>query len=127
MLNESLSKDEFERHKNALVSIKLQKDKALNDEVSRHWENAWNERYDFLIKEKEVKALLELDAGSFRKFFGQYLKPGAQMRRLSIHIFPAKTMAQGSISQGRDCNVITDMKAWKSTQEVYQPAAARCV
>lgn len=34
-LEESLGKDEFERHRSSLVSIKLQKDKALNDEVSR--------------------------------------------------------------------------------------------
>ena len=40
-----MTEEAFEKHKTALVAIKLQKDKTLYDESDRHWETIQSERY----------------------------------------------------------------------------------
>lgn len=93
----------------------------------RHWENLWNERYDFITKEKEIKALLGLDAGSVRDFFVKYLRHEASMRRLSIHIRPHKASSHSQLQEnaprGLKHKIIDDIQTWKSSQETYQPPA----
>ena len=127
-LSESLSSEEFEKHRASLASIKLQKDKALHEEVSRHWEDVWNERYDFLTRELELKALLEIDAGSVKDFFLNHMRSGSP-RRISIHICPSKSAATvGTVARTLSAakhEEINDLQAWKSAQEVHPLPSAQ--
>ena len=41
---EGQAEDEFEQHREALISAKRQKDHSLEDQASRHWEQVRNRR-----------------------------------------------------------------------------------
>ncbi len=43
-----LAPEELERHREALVAAKLEKDRSLADEASRHWEQIVSRRYEYL-------------------------------------------------------------------------------
>lgn len=40
----SLAPEEFERHREALIAAKLQKDRSMQDAADRHWEQISNRR-----------------------------------------------------------------------------------
>ncbi|KAK9820983.1 hypothetical protein WJX81_000873 [Elliptochloris bilobata] len=56
----ALEPDALERHRAALIAAKLQKDRGLADEASRHWEQIASRRYNFAAREEEVALLRTL-------------------------------------------------------------------
>lgn len=44
-----LSDEEFEAHKESLISVKQQKDHSIEDQAQRHWEEVANRRWEKII------------------------------------------------------------------------------
>eukprot|EP00887_Chlorella_sp_A99_P000580 scaffold17.g580.t1 len=104
----NMSAEEFEKHRAALISAKLQKDAHMVHESDRAWDAIASRRYDFGVRRDEVAHLraIELSQAScgllqcpvlglgrlppalrVRAFFNRHLHPGAPAcRKLSIHV-----------------------------------------
>ena len=78
--------DEFERNRAAVISVKLQKERALIEEADRHWDSIWHRHYDFTLREREAAALAALHRDELCAWFDAHLAPGAPRRKLCVRV-----------------------------------------
>ena len=84
---ESMSDEDFEKHKNSLINKRLEKLKNLNAENARFWTHITNGRYDFLLVDEDVKHIRSLTRNDMMKFFKYYVHPQSPHRaKISVHL-----------------------------------------
>jgi insulysin len=69
----AMDEPEFERHRAALIAAKQQRERNLAEEADRHWEQIFNRRYDFAVREEEVACLRTLKPEQLRVSWGRVL------------------------------------------------------
>lgn len=55
-----MSEKDWEQHKEALIALKLQKDKCLYDETDRHWDAIYLSHYDFKMRYRVAEVCTDL-------------------------------------------------------------------
>jgi insulysin len=86
-----------------LVQKKLQKDKRLTTEISRHWSEIVLGRYDYLRATKEAAILKTLTRADLQEVLGQVLLPGGAGRR----VLTTQVYASSSSSAPSDRNAVS--------------------
>eukprot|EP00268_Persea_americana_P025610 TRINITY_DN2493_c0_g1_i5.p1 TRINITY_DN2493_c0_g1~~TRINITY_DN2493_c0_g1_i5.p1 ORF type:complete len:759 (-),score=117.92 TRINITY_DN2493_c0_g1_i5:400-2676(-) len=80
--------DEFKSNVNALIDMKLEKHKNLNEESSFYWREIADGTLKFDRRESEVAALRTLSQQELIDFFDDHIKVGAPKRKaLSVQVF----------------------------------------
>ena len=95
--------EEFESHKQSLITKRLEKLKNLDQESSRFWNHISNEYFDFSKNETDVAHLKPLTKSDLVEFFNYYIHPVSSTRaKLSIHMIAQSGIqsAAGSMSSG---------------------------
>ena len=54
--------------------------RSLHDESVRHWDHVWNQRYEFLTRERELRALDDATLDATLAWFRKYVAVGAPER-----------------------------------------------
>ena len=147
-----MSSEEFERHKEALKSQKLEKPKRLSSQYTHYMNEIALQQYHFDRNEKEVEILMTLTKEqvleyykvsltyisvrflyTFIKFIQLFIAPDATSRQpLSIHILSnpenvekAETIEEEEAavpSPSLPITKITDLTAFKSSKTLYPMA-----
>jgi secreted Zn-dependent insulinase-like peptidase len=86
--------DEFERNRAAVISVKLQKERALIEEADRHWDAIWHLHYNFGLREHESAALAEIQRDELCAWFAAHLAPGAPRRKLCVRVSAVSRAAE---------------------------------
>lgn len=82
-----MSTEEFERHKEALAAIRLEKPKRLSNLSARFWNEISSQQYHFTRAEDEVAYLRTIGKNDLLRFFDDYIKYDAPQRhKLSVHV-----------------------------------------
>ncbi|KAL8936946.1 MAG: hypothetical protein Q9211_003934 [Gyalolechia sp. 1 TL-2023] len=84
---ESMDHNEFEGHKQSLISKRLEKVKNLDQESERFWNHIRGEYFNFVQNETDVANLKPLSKQDMIDFFKQYIDPVSPSRaKLSVHM-----------------------------------------
>lgn len=86
--------DEFERNRAAVISQKLQKERALVEEADRHWDAIWHRHYEFTLREREAAALAALQRDELCAWYQAHLAPGSPRRKLCVRVAAASRAAE---------------------------------
>jgi len=77
----TMDQEEFQRHVEALVSLKTQKDKCLYDEAIRWWDHIWNRNYELTWREKQIERLKVTTLPEVQNFYKQVLHHSSKARK----------------------------------------------
>ena len=84
---ESMSEEDFEKHKSSLINRRLEKLKNLNSENGRFWTHITTGRYDFLLVDEDVKHIKPLTKTDLIEFFKYHIHPQSPHRaKVSVHL-----------------------------------------
>lgn len=84
---ENMSEQEFERHRESLATVRLEKPKKMSILSSRFWDEITSQQYHFNRAEVEVAYLRTITKADLMAFFDDHIKHGAPHRRkISVHI-----------------------------------------
>jgi len=122
-LLEKMTEEEWEHNKNALIALKLEKDKTLNKQSTRYWLEITSHTYVFDRAEKEAIELRLLQKNEVVAFWNEYIaKDAPRRKKLSVQLFgkghAVPTSASDNVSR------ITDIAAFKRSASLFpfQPA-----
>lgn len=76
-----MPEDEFQRHRRALVAFKAEKDAAMWSDALRVWGQISTHRYQFYLREADLKALEAVTLADAVAFYDRVLLPGSLTRR----------------------------------------------
>ena len=111
---ESMSDEDFEKHKNSLINKRLEKLKNLNAENGRFWTHITNGRYDFLLVDEDVKHIRPLTKNDMMEFFKYYVHPQSPHRaKISVHLQAQSSpkIAAGSLTAEEQMEKLTSALA----------------
>lgn len=95
---DSMSQDDFDKHKRSLISRKLEVLKNLTSETNRLWNYIFGQAYNFFQIDVDVKHIQKLKKEDLQEFFAKYIDPESPTRaKLSIHL-NAQKVEQGESS-----------------------------
>lgn len=128
-----ISDEEFERHKEALAAIRLEKPKKLYSQTSKYWNEITSQQYNFDRDNIEVAVLRTLQKQDIIDFFQELFAHDAPKRhKLAVHIFnansPDVTVAHGTdacldglapVPKLNEPTVIEDITQFKSTMSLF--------
>mmetsp|Transcript_29851 Transcript_29851/g.97207 ORF Transcript_29851/g.97207 Transcript_29851/m.97207 type:complete len:1027 (-) Transcript_29851:78-3158(-) len=98
---ESMDEEEFERNRSAAIELKLQKDRALADEVDRHWDAIWSRHYDFTARKREAEAMRRISRTELAEWYAHAIHPrGAARRKLAVKVYSAKAEEEAREGDG---------------------------
>ncbi|KAG6555184.1 hypothetical protein Mapa_003223 [Marchantia paleacea] len=102
---EKMPQEDFKRHVDALIEMKLEKYKNLWEESSFYWREISDGTLNFDRPEVEVAALRKLDKQGLVDFFKKYVQRNAPHRRkLSLQVYGSQHLEDLSavVEAGRD-------------------------
>ncbi|XP_073016087.1 insulin-degrading enzyme-like 1, peroxisomal [Primulina eburnea] len=119
-----MSVDEFKSNVNALVEMKLEKHKNLQEESGFYWREIFDGTFKFDRRECEAAALKQLTQKDLIDFFNEYIKVGApQKKGLSIRVYgsPHSSEYKADNSQSTESNVvqIEDIFSFRRSRPLY--------
>lgn len=121
---ESMSDEEFERHKESLAAQKLEKPKRLATQFNQFLNEISLQQYHFDRCEKEVVILKDVKRDELLNYYKSFILPNSSGRHaLSIHI--VSTVDGTPTDDSRTYEVaenlvrITDLAIFKSSKELY--------
>ncbi|XP_055383724.1 insulin-degrading enzyme-like isoform X1 [Condylostylus longicornis] len=123
---EEMPKEEFERYKNALITLKLEKPKKMNTQFYKDLNEITLAQYHFERDQAECEIIKKISKEEIISFYKTYiLKSSSKRRSLSIHIMSTvkksddaeQPMENGVLSD--NYQLITDLSAFKSSKELY--------
>lgn len=83
----SMSEDDFNGHKRAIINKRLAKLKNLSQENSRFLTHIHSESYDFTQAETDAECIDKLTKPDMIDFFARYISPSSSRRsKLSVHL-----------------------------------------
>ncbi|EFN52789.1 hypothetical protein CHLNCDRAFT_138430 [Chlorella variabilis] len=90
-----MGEEEFEKQRQALLAIKMMKDRTMMEESDRAWDKIASRSYAFHSLRDECTHLRVLTLQQVRDFYNTYLAPGSITRRkLSLHIMGQAHVAE---------------------------------
>ncbi|KAJ4971577.1 hypothetical protein NE237_004676 [Protea cynaroides] len=122
-LNE-MTNDEFRDNVNALINMKLEKHKNLQEESAFYWQEIIDGTLKFDRRESEIAALKQLTKQDLIDLFDDYIKVGAPGKKmLSVHVYGALHSAEykeakEEVSQSPSIR-IDDIFSFKRSQPLY--------
>jgi secreted Zn-dependent insulinase-like peptidase len=121
---EQMTDEAFEKHKTALVAIKLQKDKTLYDESDRHWETIQSERYEFAHRETVAQEVRTVQLAELRQWYAEHLAPGGEKRRqLLVAVYGKQHKLPEASTELVDSDSQLDI--WKRAQYCHPPVVRK--
>ncbi|XP_056865434.1 insulin-degrading enzyme-like 2 [Raphanus sativus] len=118
-----ISDEEFKSNVTALVDMKLEKHKNLNEESSFYWREIKNGTFKFNRKDEEVAALRELEKTELIEFFDTYIKVDAPKKKsMSICVYGSqhlKEMAPDKDKVASPFIEIEDIVGFRNSQPLY--------
>ncbi|GMH33878.1 hypothetical protein BSKO_01712 [Bryopsis sp. KO-2023] len=76
-----MSGEEFDEHRDALISENLEKDRNLGQASVRMWEHIASEQYDFDTRARQVAELQSLTMQDVQEWYALHLSPNSVSRR----------------------------------------------
>ncbi|GAB6025052.1 hypothetical protein CHUAL_010157 [Chamberlinius hualienensis] len=84
---EEMSDDEFERHRESLIALRLEKPKKLFSQTSKYWNEITCQQYNFERDSVEVSVLRNFTKKDVIDFFKELLSCNAPRRhKLAVHV-----------------------------------------
>lgn len=121
---EEMTDEAFEKHKTALMAIKLQKDKTLYDESDRHWETIQSERYEFAHRETVAQEVRTVRLAELQAWYAKHLAPGGEKRRqLLVAVYGKQHELPDASMDLVDSDAMLDV--WKKTQYCHPPVVRK--
>ncbi|KAL0867024.1 hypothetical protein Bca101_046142 [Brassica carinata] len=118
-----ISDEEFKSNVTALIDMKLEKHKNLNEESSFYWREIKNGTLKFNRKDEEVAALRELKKEELIDFFDEYIKVDAPNKKsMSICVYGSqhlKEMASDKDKVASPFIEIEDIVCFRKSQPLY--------
>jgi len=84
---EAMEEKTFQSNLASLIKKKLEKDKSMGQEGTRHWGRILFKDYDFDRREKEVAELKKLEKKDILDFFDRYIAISSTRSKLSTQVF----------------------------------------
>ncbi|KAJ4293507.1 metalloprotease [Kalmusia sp. IMI 367209] len=82
-----MSEDEFEKHKGAVISKRLESLKNLTQEGNRFWNHMFNNTYDFLQADIDASTVATLSKSDMQAFYARFISPSSPHRaKLAVHL-----------------------------------------
>lgn len=127
MLNniETMTEDEFERHKNGLATQKLEKPKKMSTLFFKYLNEISLAQFHFDRAESEVAILKKITKEELISFYKVYILKDSPARRvLSVHITSTLNSPQNDENLTEEyssdkCKVISDLSSFKSSKELF--------
>jgi len=86
MLNQN--EEEFKVYINTIIAVKREKDKNLNQETARWWQEIHQHTYRFQKEKLEIEVLEKLTSKELLLFFSEYFsKTGRKRRKFSCQLY----------------------------------------
>ncbi|CAH2063830.1 unnamed protein product [Thlaspi arvense] len=118
-----MSDEEFKSNVTALIDMKLEKHKNLNEESLFYWREIQNGTLKFNRRDAEVAALRELKKEELVDFFDEYIKVGAPKKKsLSICVYGSqhlKEMASDKDKVASPFIEIQEIVGFRKSQPLY--------
>ncbi|KAG2325587.1 hypothetical protein Bca52824_008315 [Brassica carinata] len=118
-----ISDEEFKSNVTALIDMKLEKHKNLNEESSFYWREIKNGTFKFNRKDEEVAVLRELKKEELIDFFDEYIKVDAPNKKsMSICVYGRqhlKKMASDKDKVASPFIEIEDIVGFRKSQPLY--------
>jgi len=118
---ETMDQEEFQRHVEALISLKSQKDKCLYDEAIRWWDHIWNRNYELTWRERQIERLRTTTLPEVRTFYRQVLGHGSEARKkvtIQVHGSDHAIKHDEVVKSLRDVDCI---KTFKRAHPTWKP------
>ncbi|KZV14444.1 zinc-metallopeptidase, peroxisomal [Dorcoceras hygrometricum] len=117
-----MSGDEFKTNVNALIDMKLEKHKNLQEESGFYWREIFDGTLKFDRRECEAAALKQLTQEDLIDFFNEYINVGAlQKKGLSIRVYGSLHSSEHKVdnSQSTDVVQIEDIFSFRRSRPLY--------
>ncbi|KAJ0245875.1 Insulin-degrading enzyme-like 2 [Hirschfeldia incana] len=118
-----ISDEEFMSNVTALIDMKLEKHKNLNEESSFYWREIKNGTLKFNRKDEEVAALRELKKEELIDFFDEYIKIDAPNKKsMSIYVYGRKHLEEMASDKDKVTSPfieIEDIVGFRKSQPLY--------
>ncbi|MDH3693622.1 MAG: insulinase family protein [Gammaproteobacteria bacterium] len=110
-----VSQQDFDAHKQALLTQILQSDKRLSERSNRYWTEIDSKEYEFDSREKLAAALREVKLDEFQSFYSEVLlnKPGSRL------IVQSNGENHDAGSQQTNSLYIDDVAAFKADKDYF--------
>ncbi|VDO93362.1 unnamed protein product [Soboliphyme baturini] len=122
----NMSEEEFQKHKSALETKRLEKPKKLSALAKKYWSEISSEQYNFDRDKVETAYLKGITKEDLVKFYESEILAKAQNRRkLSVFVYStsaAKSKADNSSTEqaaGKKAIEITDLNVFKSSLPLW--------
>ncbi|CAN6804035.1 unnamed protein product [Brassica oleracea] len=119
----NLSDEEFKSNVTALIDMKLEKHRNLNEESSFYWREVKDGTFKFNRKDEEVAALRELNKEELIGFFDEFIKVDAPKKKsMSICVYGSqhlKEMASDKDKVASPFIEIEDIVGFRKSQTLY--------
>ncbi|PSN58879.1 LuxS/MPP-like metallohydrolase [Corynespora cassiicola Philippines] len=97
---DEMPEEEFEGHKRAVASKRLEKLKNLGQEDSRFWTHITSDAYDFMQAEVDVAHVEPLTKANMQQFYNEFIHPNSQTRaKFSVHLIAQSKPKEASIDE----------------------------
>ncbi|OQR75122.1 insulin-degrading enzyme-like [Tropilaelaps mercedesae] len=117
---EEMPLEEFEKHKQALIALKLEKPKQLYDRSKLLLQEISNRTYLFNRRELEAAEIAKLTKDEVLEFFGRFIaRDGRERRQLIVNV--ESTVKPGEPGEGvKPTRIITDIEKFKSEHGFFE-------
>ncbi|GAB0095724.1 Insulin-degrading enzyme [Sergentomyia squamirostris] len=119
---ENMTEEEFQRHKDALAAIKLEKPRQLLSWFSKYWTEIGLQQYHFSRGHAEVAVLKGISKEALLTYYKDYvLRSSPRRQKLAIHIVSSQSEPQAPSDDNlpKNVEVVTDLSTFKSSKELY--------
>jgi len=115
-----LSEEDFIIYINTIIATKREKDKNINQESNRWWQEIHQHTYRFKKENLEIEVLEKLTKGELISFFNEYFsKAGHKRRKFSCQLFGG-TANLSEFKPSDNQILITDQVQFKRRSVLYQ-------
>uniref|UniRef100_A0A1L8DTM9 Insulin-degrading enzyme n=2 Tax=Nyssomyia neivai TaxID=330878 RepID=A0A1L8DTM9_9DIPT len=119
---ENMTEEEFQRHKDALAAIKLEKPRQLVSWFTKYWIEIGLQQYHFSRGHAEVAILKGITKESLLEYYrASILRSSPRRQKLSIHIVSSQSDGDmvNEETPPKDVELVTDLSTFKSSKELY--------
>ncbi len=110
-----VSKEDFEAHKQALLTQILQTDKQLSERTNRYWTEIDSKEYDFDSREQLAAAIRDINLSDFQSFYAELL-----LREPSSRLIVQSNGENHDVSSRQsNSRYIDDVAAFKTGKEYF--------
>uniref|UniRef100_A0A1B0CI75 Coenzyme PQQ synthesis protein F-like C-terminal lobe domain-containing protein n=1 Tax=Lutzomyia longipalpis TaxID=7200 RepID=A0A1B0CI75_LUTLO len=126
---ENMTEEEFQRHKDALAAIKLEKPRQLVSWFTKYWIEIGLQQYHFSRGHAEVAILKGVTKAALLDYYkSSILRTSARRQKLAIHIVSSQNDGDSGMANVEEnplppppkgVELVTDLSTFKSSKELY--------